>query len=116
MKNIALFLVALLFTGCARPHLSVRSEHYSRQQLASYAIDTPDPRKDSNDFGQRLFINWSVPEKTFKEGPLELILQVRLKNGEEKSNKILLKKREGQTFYPIFGNDYMKKGGMQSYL
>ncbi len=118
MKQLFLILALsfFLFTGCTSAHLYVRSESYSRQDLASYKMDTPDQRKSSNDFGQRLVINWQVSESTFANGPLELVLNVRLKNGEEKESKMALKTRQGRIFYPIFGNDYTKKGGLQSYL
>lgn len=118
MKKAYRFLsvVALvLCTGCSKADLSVRSEYYNREHLASSVMDTPDPRKESSAFGQRLIINWSVPNEIFKQGPLELVLKVRLQDGEEKDTKILLKKSFGQTFYPIFGNDFTKKGGLQSY-
>lgn len=118
MKHIFSLLpfLSLFCVSCSTAHLHVRSEHYSRQDLASYAMDTPDPRKTSADFGQRLVIHWQVTENTFQKGPLELVLSVKLKNGEEKKSKTVLTKREGRTFYPIFGNDYVKKGGLQSYL
>ena len=116
MKKRALLLITtLLFCSCRKADLSVRSEYYSRDHLASVQVDTPDPKKESTAFGQRLCINWSVAEETFQEAPLELVLNVRLKNGEEKTTKIKLTRRQGQTFYPIFGNDYAKKGGLQSY-
>ena len=108
--------LALHLTSCSSANLYVRSEYYSRQNLASYAVDTPDPRKDSSDFGQRLVIGWSMTESVFQSAPSELVLRVKLKNGEEKVSKIVLTKRQGRTFYPIFGNDYTKKGGLQSYL
>lgn len=118
MKHFyALFLfVSYLTVGCTGSKLDVRSEYYSRKNLASVVVDTPDPRKESSDFGQRLVLNWSVPEKTFREGDVELILCVRLKNGEEKTTRIALTKSHGKTFYPIFGKDYTKKGGLQSYF
>lgn len=116
MKRMSyLFALALVATGCSSADLTVRSEYYSREHLASVRVDTPDPRKESNTFGQRLIIGWKVSESTFEKAPLELLLYVRLKNGDEKSSKVILNKREGQTFYPIFGNDYQKKGGLQSY-
>lgn len=116
MKKLLMCVALLGLTSCTKADLSVRSEYYNRQQLASFHVDTPDPKKMGDAFGQRLIIGWSVPEKTFQEAPLELELRVRLKNGEEKSSKIVLKKREGHTFYPIFGKDFTKKGGLQSYL
>jgi hypothetical protein len=110
-----LFLLILTLTACNKPTLSVRSEYYGRNHLASVHVDTPDARKESHAFGQRLMISWSVSESTFEEGSLELIVQVALKNGEIKTSKVVLTQRQGQTFYPVFGKDYTKKGGIESY-
>jgi hypothetical protein len=116
MKLFALILAVVVSSSCNRTKLSVRSEYYSRQNLASYIIDTPDPRKEGSDFGQRLIINWAVPENIFQQTKVTLVLQVRLKNGDDKLTRIVLRNRTGRTFYPIFGKDYTKKGGLQSYL
>ena len=117
MKRIFSALVFLTyFTSCSSTKLDVRSEYYSKQDLASYILDTPDPRKNSTDFGQRLNIDWGMNQETFEKANPELVLYVRLKNGEEKVSQIMLTRRQGHTFYPIFGNDYTKKGGLQSYL
>ncbi len=112
-----IFFILILFCGsCAKADLTVRSEYYSRSSLASTYVDTPDPNKESTAFGQRLAISWSVLPPIFEQGPLVLELVVRLKNGEEKTAKITLKRHEGRIFYPIVGTDFTKKGGLQSYF
>jgi len=115
MKIILPILCGVLFIGCSHPMLQVRSEYFSRKELAASQVDAPDPRKESDNFGQRLCINWNVPNEVFNAAPVDLVLKVRLKNGEEKDTKIRLTKPNGATFYPIFGNDYFKKGGLATY-
>ena len=116
MNVFASLLLTFFLVSCSRAQLKVDCEYYDKQRLASSIVDSPDPRKNGSDYGQRLILNWHVTDSAFAEGPLELVLRVRLKDGEEKTSKILLKKRQGRTFYPIFGNDYTKRGGLQSYL
>jgi hypothetical protein len=115
LLELCVLTLCLFLTSCSKADLYVRSEYFSRDQLASCIIDTPDERKTNPEFGQRLIINWSMTENTFKTGPKELVLRVKLKNGEEKKSTLPLAGRQGRTFYPIFGNDYFKKGGLQSY-
>jgi hypothetical protein len=115
MKYLFLFL-AFFVLSCSRPSLHVRSEYFSKRDLASFAIDTPDPLKDTNFFGQRLSISWQVPSTLLKEGKVEIHLIVRLANGEEKTSLIPIEKSFGFTFFPIVGDDYTKKGGLQSYF
>ena len=116
LTTLVLASISFLFCSCSKADLYVRSEYYSREQLASCIIDTPDARKTNPYYGQRLIINWSMTESTFTSGPKELILRVKLKNGEEKKSTLTLLERQGRTFYPIFGADFFKKGGLQSYL
>jgi hypothetical protein len=116
MKHLILLAIAcLLCASCTKPTLHVRSEYYGRRDLASCALGTPDPKKASAGFGQRLIINWGVPYETFRTTACIIKLQVRLNNGEEKTTMIPLTKARGMTFYPIFGADYTEKGGLQSY-
>ena len=79
MKPIYLFAIAELvfMTSCQKTDLDVRSEYYNRKSLASYQVDTPDPRKSKLYGGQRIIISWRVDQETFDEGPLELLMKVR---------------------------------------
>jgi len=114
--SILLTIACTLFVSCATTALHVRSEYYGRNNLASCEVDTPDPKKTSDQFGQRLIISWQVPYETFRQTPCAIILQVRLNNGEETIHTIPLKTASGTMFYPIFGADYTQKGGLQSYF
>jgi hypothetical protein len=109
------FVLAFLAISCSHPSLHIRSEYFSKKDLASFAVDTPDPLKDTNYFGQRLTISWNVPSALLKTAPVEVRLIVRLANGEERTCHIPIEKSFGFTLYPIVGDDYTKKGGLQSY-
>jgi hypothetical protein len=110
-----IILLLLFCTACKSPTLSVHSEYYTRQELASYIIDTPDPKKQQPIFGQHITINWNVSKKVFQEGPLELKLHVITKNGEMQEKNIALDKPSGTYIFPIVGKDFTEKGGLLSY-
>lgn len=109
--NALLLLILLCTTSCKSPTLSVHAEYYSRQDLASYIIDTPDPKKQQSIFGQHLFITWNA----FHKAPLELKVNVLLKNGDRLEKTIPITKTSGNYSFPIVGKDYIEKGGLLSY-
>jgi hypothetical protein len=115
MKKTIFLILAVLSTACARPSLDVRTDYFTKKQLASTQLDTPDPRKTSNDFGQRILISWHVPAATMKEGPCSLTLHVRYKNGEEYKEAWPITSSMGKKIFHIYGDDYSKKGGLLCY-
>ena len=115
--SLTIFIFSCItLSSCQKSTLDVKSEYFSRNSLASSVVDTPDPRKSGDAFGQRLVISWNVTQQEFDSAPINLIVNIKLKNGEIVTTKIDLSKREGSTFYPIFGKDFTKKGGLQSYF
>ena len=116
MKNFILLPVICGLVGCTTSSLDVTSQYWSRRDLASTIIDTPDPRKNDSNFGQRLLISWSVSKKIFNEGVLELHIKIKLKNGELISEVIPLQKASGCYPFPIYGDNFTKKGGLASYF
>jgi hypothetical protein len=109
-------IALLLFASCTKPSLTVRSQTFDRTYLASYILDTPDPRKDNPQFGERLSISWFVPEKEYEKGHLELVVRIRFKKGNEQMKKIPLEEPYGHLLYPILGKEYTEHGGVLSYL
>ncbi|MBS0655917.1 MAG: hypothetical protein JSR46_09080 [Verrucomicrobia bacterium] len=109
-------LPLLLLVSCStKPNLEVESLYWSRRDLASSVVNTPDPEKQSLMFGQRVVISWSVSKKDFNSGPLALFIRIKLKNNEEIDQRVPLDKPSGIFYVPIYGNDFTKKGGLQSY-
>ena len=110
-----LLLFCLAFTACKSAPLTVQTEYWGRHDLASYVVDTPDPNKNSQEFGQRLRINWSISKEVFTKAPCSLDITVRLKNGQEYKETHPLESASGEFIYPIVGVDYYQKGGLLSY-
>ncbi len=105
----------LFVTSCKSNTLSVETSYFTRKDLASSVVGTPDPTKQEAVFGQRLYISWNVAPPKFNEGPLELAIQVRLKKGALLEKTVSLTEPSGKFIFPITGNDYSKKGGLLSY-
>ncbi len=114
MRCIAFFLL-LLSCSCNRPTLSVETGYFTRKDLASYHVGTPDPNKQSPIFGQRLYIHWDVPNDEFEKGPLTLHLQIHLKKDGLLKKAIDITEAKGSYVFPIVGEDYTTKGGLLSY-
>jgi hypothetical protein len=116
MKHLIFLIIISSLTSCSRKPLDVSTQYWSRKDLASVIIDTPDPAKNHPKFGQKILISWSVSKKILSQGPLELDLKVNLKNNERIYRKVLLKKRSGTYQFEIYGDDFTKKGGLLSYF
>lgn len=109
-----IFLLLFFCSACSNAPLSVQTEYFSRNDLASVIVDTPDPGKQQHIFGQRLYISWSVTEEQFEQ-PLELDCHIKLKNGQVLEQKIRLKLPVGTYIFPIIGENYTTNGGLLSY-
>lgn len=113
--RIALLLLTLLVTSCKQPTLAVETGYFTRKDLASSHVGTPDPNKQSPIFGQRLYISWNVTPEEFASGQLVLQIKARLKKEGMLDKKVPLDSPTGTYIFPIVGDDYTKGGGLLSY-
>lgn len=116
MKQLFFMILLVVATSCAHTSLDVRSEYVTHERLASVHRDTPDPRKESNEFGQQITMTWYIAKSSFAAGIPQLTLHLRYGNGEEKTETWPLPSQSGKRIFSIFGEDYVKKGGLGSYL
>lgn len=112
--RLALFAL-LLCTACKSHTLSVQTEYFGRNDLASVIVDTPDPHKQEPIFGQRLYISWKLTKEQFAEKPVVLLCQVKLKKGQLLEKTVPINSLTGTYIFPIVGEDYTKHGGLLSY-
>jgi hypothetical protein len=110
-----IILALLLCTACKSSTLSVHTEYFTRNDLASVIVDTPDPNKQEAIFGQRLYISWSLSKEQFAQKPVELACQIMLKKGQMIEKKIPVTQAFGTYVFPIVGQDFTKNGGLLSY-
>jgi len=101
--------------GCSRQSLDVQSEYITYEDLASYHVETPDPRKECPDTGQRLFVRWSLPRHCLIPGKSTLTLVIRYGDGEERHMTINLKHSRGLLTYRLLNDEYFCKGGILTY-
>ena len=109
-------LSCLLLCSCGRQQLYVRSEYFTKKDLASVVIDTPDPRKDMPYFGQRIAVEWNLPATVIRNNDCELKIYYRLLDGTERTKELKLEQRLGKYELLITGDDYTVSGGLLSYL
>jgi hypothetical protein len=95
--------------------LTVHSDYLTRESLASYYVDTPDPLLNCPPFGQRLIISWSVPKQLLKEQDPHLLLTLRMKNREQIQKRIPLKRASGTSLYRVLNEEYCRTGGFLTY-
>jgi hypothetical protein len=111
------FAPLLLLTGCRfpDPSLTVHTDYISRENLASYYVNTPDPRLNNPSVGQRLVISWALSKADLKREDLHLEMTLRFRNREEHFEKIPICKRVGTYVYTLMDEDYFAKRGILTY-
>src|ERR1700733_9665141 len=112
-----LFLIFVLLTGCSLPpsSLTVHTDYLSRESLASYYVNTPDPRLNNPPIGQRLIVNWSVPKQYLKTYALRLEMILRFRNREETRLSVPIDKSAGTYIYAVMNEEYLATKGILTY-
>lgn len=112
----SIFLVCtILLDSCSHP-LSVQTQYFSHEDLASFHIGTPDPRLYYPAIGQRLFIQWSLPPWQFEPSYLTLYLKIRFHNHQEHEIQVPIEKKCGYYLYELCNKEYQETGGILTYL
>lgn len=118
MERVKIQLCLIIFgllTSCNQSYLSVHTDYFSRESLASFYVGTPDPRLDNPPIGQRLIISWSIPKLIFKCDDLHLKLKIRFRNREELIERIAICRAHGHYLYTLLNEEYMSKRGILTY-
>lgn len=108
-------LVFILTCGCSRTSLSVHTDYLSHENLASYHIETPDPRLNNPPVGQRLIVRWCVPQNYLEFEDLHLEITIRFRNRQEVVEQLDLLKRRGTYVYPVLNEAYVASRGILTY-
>lgn len=110
-----LSILAIVCIGCSQSHyLSVQTQYFTRESLASYYAETPDPLLLNPPVGQRLLISWSIPQYLGFED-LHLNLRIRFRNNKEVELNVPLKKTCGSYMYVLANDDYFETKGILTY-
>ena len=113
MRIFVILAVALLSWGCHRSYLSCRSEYLYPPYLASFQVNTPDP-KQACFCGQQIIVSWSLP-KHYRNLPLNLRLNIRYGNREIETVSIPIATLSGWSIHRLINEDYWCKGGILSF-
>lgn len=106
-----LVVLLLSLTGC-RPPLSVYTESVDRHSLASSVALTPDPKLNNPSIGQKIVIQWSLPQDLI---PATLFATIYYKNGQESIiSKPVRSYYDTATIYHI-DQEFYQKGVISTY-
>lgn len=116
MKKTYLFLPVLAFlSSCGRSSLTVQTDYLTHKNLASYYVDTPDPRLNVAAVGERLIVGWSVPKCYLSYENLHLKITIRFRNREEIIEIFHLFQTRGTYIFTLLNADYIEKRGILTY-
>lgn len=107
-------IAAMVLSGCNCSHISVQTNYMNREDLASYHVDTPDPRLSTPWMGQILIINWAFP-KHYPHHCNYLELTMRYGNCTESVDTIPVDMRIGTYAYFLTDPEYTEREGILTY-
>jgi hypothetical protein len=116
MRKISFLFVLFILSGCVREKLTVYNEYVTREQLASYAMGTPDPLECFPPFGQRLRIHWDIRNIATCNDDSYLNVYVRLRDRKNEQFSIPIDAMRGWYYYEILGERYCETDGILTYL
>ena len=112
--SFCFFIPMLFLNSCVKP-LNVQTQYIGRESLASSFIDTPDPKLENPDEGQRLVIEWNLPPMYMLYEDLHMEIRVRFKNRQERQLDLKLNTPSGVYLYPILNEFYKETRGLLTY-
>lgn len=113
-RQIKLLIIALAITGCSTG-ISVQNQYFSREDLASHIVGTPDPDRNCPPIGQRLIIQWRFPQEYLYKDDLHLEVTVRFRNYVEEQFVIPVRRNHGTYIYELANQRYFDSCGIATY-
>lgn len=112
---LCLCLISLLLSSCTRERIGVSNEYILLRHLASYHVNTPDPRQICPPEGQRLNVYWNLEKEFQQYNEMHLEFVIRYRNHEEEILTIPIKHPIGSYVYYILNKRYWSTGGVLAY-
>ncbi len=99
MKKLLVFI--LFLSSCQKNYLWVEQEWIDQRHLASYFVQSPDPKLRTLKEGKKIIIYWKIPSKKFQKNSC-LFFTAKFWDQTEKFFTYPLKKNSGYTtfFFP----------------
>lgn len=115
LRLFLLYLACIGLSGCSEPLISAQTQYITRQGLASYRIQTPDPNLNHPVLGQRLIIKWCLPDSFMSYQDLSLMVFMRLHNQTQNTLVIPVCKNKDTYIFTLPGDVFCETEGLVSY-
>ena len=114
MIRVSILFLLFVCTSCQKYYVNVQKQHVGRGSLASTFVQSPDPLQKDPPKGERLVINWRIPEPAL--GPdVHLELTMIMKDYTQLTKTYPLKNAFGYLTFDLLNDDYRKTGGLLTY-
>jgi hypothetical protein len=105
----------MLLASCGkRSYLSLMQDRIDARYLASTHVGTPDPRQACPPYGQRIIIDWFLPEEISYQNP-HIDLHLLFWNNTTEVVTYPIKGRMGNKVYYLLGKEFDEKKGVLTY-
>lgn len=110
-----IFLISVVFlVGCSKSYVTVQRQRVGKSSLASNFVQSPDPRKENPQRGQKLIVKWRVPSDVLAED-LSLKLSMVFKDYKEEVFEREIHQENGYIVYDLVGERFEETGGFLTY-
>lgn len=107
--------ICISFCGCSQRYITAHTSYLNRSQLASYHVETPDPRLNHPLYGQRLYINWKVPHAFLSYENLRLEIVIRFGDRSVVHHTVYICKSSGIHLFELMEDNYFDRQGILTY-
>jgi hypothetical protein len=115
MKYFIPVILAISLSSCGkRNYLSLMQDRIDARYLASTHVGTPDPRQAHPPYGQRIVINWFLPNGLVKKN-LHINLHVLYWNNTTAVMTYPVNSQRGSQVYFLLNDDFDAKKGILTY-
>lgn len=111
----AILALLLACCSCTQDRLTLQTLPVTYEQLASYSVGSPDPRKICPDIGQRLIATWSIPPSCMGCEETVLSIDIRYECAEEQTINVPLDRKTGMYTYYHLNEDFENYGGITTF-
>lgn len=104
----------LLLCGCDKYYVSVKQIKVGPTYLASTHVGTPDPRQAHPPEGQKLYIDWTIPEEILEKSP-KIVMYLLYKDHSQKELTYPIEHQRGYEVYSLLNEEFKKTKGLLTY-
>lgn len=110
------WLILLLLTACTGTRqLAVYNQPINKKYYSSVYAETPDPKVERGEVGQRLIVSWDLPYKQFHKHQWQVRLVVQFGDRTEETFSKEITNFEGDWILKWSGRPFIDKRGIVSY-